>query len=46
MGGQQSDKLEDTQHDLLLIIFTALAVLFSTGLAAETTAPQEPIIIG
>ncbi len=45
MADQQSDKLEEAQHDLLLIIFTALAILFSTGLTTETT-PQEPIIIG
>jgi hypothetical protein len=45
MSDQQSDKLEDAQHDLLLIIFTAITILFSTGLAAETS-PQEPVIIG
>ncbi|WP_347490775.1 hypothetical protein [Desulfoscipio sp. XC116] len=45
MSDQQSDKLEEAQHDLLLIIFTALTILFSTGLAKETTT-QEPIIIG
>jgi hypothetical protein len=36
---------EETQHDLLLIIFTALAILMSTGLARPPKVLEAPIII-
>ncbi|MFZ5643043.1 MAG: hypothetical protein ACOY46_05590 [Bacillota bacterium] len=37
--------IEDAQHDLLLIITTALFVLFTTGLAVPPELPTEPVII-
>lgn len=42
-----SDKncLEETQHDLLLVITTAITILFSTGLAEETGGIDDDVII-
>ncbi|WP_274428979.1 hypothetical protein [Desulfolucanica intricata] len=35
---------EDVKHDLLLIIVTAISLLFVTGLAGPSTVPDEPIV--
>ena len=35
---------EDVQHDLLLIITTALAILFVTGLAGPPRVPGTPVV--
>ncbi|MBA1336604.1 MAG: hypothetical protein HPY66_3039 [Firmicutes bacterium] len=36
---------EDCQHDLLLIIATAVFILFATGLAAPVEIPGQTIVI-
>lgn len=36
---------EETRHDLLLIIVTALFILFATGLGVPATVPGGPIVI-
>ncbi|WP_257720126.1 hypothetical protein [Desulfotruncus alcoholivorax] len=38
------ESIEEAQHDLLLIIFTALTILISTGLAVETGEISQPIV--
>ncbi|MEW6447783.1 MAG: hypothetical protein AB1426_06815 [Bacillota bacterium] len=38
-------ELEDVQHDLLLIIFTALAILLATGLAGPRAVAPGPSIV-
>lgn len=37
--------LEKAQHDLLLIITTALFILFTTGLEVTAGGPEEPMVI-
>lgn len=37
--------IEESRHDILLIIITALVILFATGLAEPVVLPRTPIVI-
>ncbi len=42
---KEETKKEEVEHDLLLIIVTALTILMSTGLAGPPKVPEVPIVI-
>jgi hypothetical protein len=44
-GGMALASLEETKHDILIIIIAGLFILFASSLAAPLSAPVEPIII-
>jgi hypothetical protein len=37
--------IQERRHDILLIIVTALIILFASGLAVQVGAPPTPIVI-